>query len=315
MPNDEDGSSFHQLGIDWDSSQMMVLKAVMAAAGGPSKFVTYKEVAAQLEKLENKKFTKAYIYRSLSDLENEKFIVVDTIQHPRRFAISEAGTVKALETKREEMLSKSKTKRQEVTTKQDLLTTTNPEEIAMALYNQLVGLNRIEGSVVIEGIESVRSTIIREFGESAKAGDVIRVMAPASILHKGLEKSGMAEMSLMTRAVDGVKIIGLLMPAEGKLSFTKELISKYIKHIAGTFAKLASTGNISIRIAKENYRTYRMVSLNSDKMLLYLTHAAESDTAALIQRKDNPGLVDDAVKTFDTIYDEAINMQSLSRSQ
>jgi hypothetical protein len=63
-----------------------------------------------------------------------------------------------------------------------------------------------------------------------------------------------------------------------------------------------------------------MVSLNSDKMLLYLTHAAESDMAALIQRKDNPGLIDDAVKTFDTIYDEAGDVmvmvkQSLSENR
>jgi len=95
------------------------------------------------------------------------------------------------------------------------------------------------------------------------------------------------------------------MPLEGKQSLTTDLILNYIQHIGDAFTKLASTGNISFRIAKKNYQTYRMVSLNSDKMLLYLTHAAESDMAALIQRKDNPGLIDDAVKTFDTIYDEA----------
>ena len=178
-----------------------------------------------------------------------------------------------------------------------------------------MGLESAQGSIIIEGIENVRSTIIREFGETAKAGDEIRVMAPASILHKGLEKSGMAEMSLMAKAMDGVKIFGLLMPAEGKISFTTELISNYIKHIADTYAKLASTGNISLRIAKKNYQTYRMVSLNSDKMLLYLTHAAESDMAALIQRKDNPGLIDDAVKTFHAIYDEAIDSKVLTTGQ
>ncbi len=310
MSKDEARGNLQQLGLDVDSSQMMVLKGLMAA-GGLAKSVPYKEIAVHLEKLEKKKYTKAYIYRRLSNLENEGFIVVDTIKHPREFLISEAGIVKALEKKRKSMLSETQTKRKEVLTKQNLLTTTNPEEAAMILYNQLAGLNSIEGSVVIEGIESVRSTIIREFGEAAKPGDESRVIAPASVLDRGLGKSGMAEMSLMARAMDGVKIIGLLMPVEGKQSFTTELILSYIQNVGEAFVNLASTGNISLRIAKENSKTYRMVSLNSEKMLLYLTHAAESDMAALIQRKDNSGLIDDAVRTFDTIFDEAIDVMEI----
>jgi len=320
MSQDDARRNLQQLGVDVDSSQMMVLKGLMAAAGGPSKFVTYKEIAAHLGKLEKKKYTKAYIYRRLTDLEKEGFIVVDTIQHPKQFSISEAGIVKSLMKKRKMRLSEIETKRQNVTTKQKILTTTNPEEVAMTLHNQLVGLDTIEGSVVIEGVESVRSTIIREFGEVSKPGDEIRIIAPASVIDGGLRKSGLAEMSLMARANDGVKIICVLMPVEGKQSATTDLILNYIQHIGDAFNKLASTGNISFRIAKKNYQTYRMVSLNSDKMLLYLTHAAESDMAALIQRKDNPGLIDDAVKTFDIIFNEAIDVmvtvnQALSENQ
>jgi len=320
MSQDDARRNLQQLGVDVDSSQMMVLKGLMAAAGGPSKFVTYKEIAAHLGKLEKKKYTKAYIYRRLTDLEKEGFIVVDTIQHPKQFSISEAGIVKSLMKKRKMRVSEIETKRQNVTTKQKMLTTINPENVALTLYNELVGLNTIEGSVVIEGVESVRSTIIREFGEVSKPGDEIRIIAPASVIDGGLRKSGLAEMSLMARANDGVKIICVLMPVEGKQSATTDLILNYIQHIGDAFNKLASTGNISFRIAKKNYQTYRMVSLNSDKMLLYLTHAAESDMAALIQRKDNPGLIDDAVKTFDTIFNEAIDVmvtvnQALSENQ
>lgn len=311
MSRDEDRSGFLYLGVNIDSSQMMVLRGLMAAAGGLSKFVTYKEIAENIEKLEEKKYTKAYIYRRLTDLENEGFIVVDTIRHPKQFAISEAGIVKELEIKRKKMLSETQTKRQEVITKQNLFATTNPEEVAMTLYNQLVGLDSIEGSMVIEGIESVRTTLIREFGEAAKPGDEIRVIAPASVLEGRYGKAGMTEMSLMARAMDGVKIIGLLMPVEGKQSITTELISNYIQNVGDAFVRLSSTGNILLKVAKENYKTYRMVSLNSDKMLLYLTHAVESDKAALIQRKDNPGLIDDAVKTFDTIFNEAIDIMDI----
>jgi hypothetical protein len=310
-----DSSDFSRLGIDVDSSQMMVMKAVMVAAEGPSKFVTYKDIDESLQKLEKKKYSKAYVYRHLADMKDEGYLVVDPVQTPRRYAISESGIVKSFEKKQKKAISECIAKKQEFAAKLNLLKSVSSESIAFVLYNQLMGLASTEGSIIIEGIENVRSTVIREFGESAKSGDTIRVMAPASILHKGLEKSGMAEMSLITRAVDGVKIVGLLMPVEGNIAFTKELISNYVKHIADTFAKFSATGNISFKIATKNYQTYRMVSLNSDKMLLYLTHAAESDVAALIQRKDNPGLIDDAVKTFDKINDEAVDTSMFPENQ
>ncbi|MHA1136789.1 MAG: hypothetical protein ACTSSE_09895 [Candidatus Thorarchaeota archaeon] len=316
MSKGEVQSNFDQLGIDIYSSPMMILKAVMAASGGPAKFVTYKEIVESLKKMRKKKpYTKAYIYRHLSNLEKEGYLVIDAVQKPRKYAISESGILGSFEKKKERALSELQGKRQEVTTRLNMLKSVNSESFAFVVFNQLMGLESVQGSIIIEGIENVRSTIIREFGEAAKTGDMIRVMAPGSILDKGLKKSGMAEMSLMARAVDGVKIFGLLMPAEGKLEFTTKLIANYVKDIADTFARLAATGNIGLKIAKKNYQTYRMVSLNSEKMLLYLTHVAESDMAALIQRKDNPGLIDDAVKTFDTIYEEGIDPSMLTASQ
>jgi len=122
----------------------------------------------------------------------------------------------------------------------------------------------------------------------------------------------MAEMSLMVKAAEGVKVIGLLMP-DSEQSVATELVVNYIQNIGETFTKYATTGNILMRIAKENIKTYRMVSLNREKMLLYLTHAAKSDMAALIYRKDNPGLIDDAVDTFDRIFEEGIDVVDLIR--
>jgi hypothetical protein len=43
-------------------------------------------------------------------------------------------------------------------------------------------------------------------------------------------------------------------------------------------------------------------------MLLYLTHAKESDMAALVHRKDNPGLIDDAIRTFDELWETGIDV-------
>ena len=77
MSAGQDKGDFHILGIDLDSSQMMVLKAVMAAAGGPLILVTYKEIDVHLQKLQKKKYSKAYIYRQLAELEKEGYIVTE----------------------------------------------------------------------------------------------------------------------------------------------------------------------------------------------------------------------------------------------
>jgi DNA-binding PadR family transcriptional regulator len=307
MPYSNELADFDRLGIDLNSSQMIVLKALMGAAGGTSKAVSYKEIANYLENMQKKKYSKAYIYRQLTELEKEGYVTAhQEIGQVRNYQISEAEIRKMLKEKREEALSALEEKKDEYSKRRKLLQSVNPENVAFSVFNQLMGLEPVKGSLIIEGQENVRSTIIREFGETAKPGDILRIIAPASLLTPGgLKQVGAAELSLIRRAVDGVKIVGLLMPAEGKITFTKELIDRYVSTIADTFTKLFSTGNISFRIAKKNYKTYRMVSLNSDKMLLYLTHAAESDMAALVQYKDNPGLIDDAIKTFDTIFEEA----------
>ena len=283
----------------------------MAAAGGPSKFVTYKEITEHLQKLEKKKFTKAYIYRQLSNLSDEGYLTIDSVQFPRRYAISESGIVNSLEEKREVALSELQTKRQEITSKLNLLKTVSLDSIAFVLYNQLLGLESVTGSIIIEGIDNVRSTVVREFGKSAKPGDKIRVLAPASIVGPGgLTEAGMAEMSLMTRASDGIRIIGLMIPQQ-EISKTAMLFAQFMQNVGSEFMSLASSGNILIKVAKKKVKTYRMVSLNREKMLLYLTHAADSDMAALIHRKDNPGLIDDAVDTFDRILEEGIDVIDL----
>ena len=301
MAGRADSINFSLLGIDVNASQMTILKAVMAAAGGPSIFVTYKEIAKHLD------HTKAYIYRHLSNLNEEGYLVIDPVQTPRKYAISEAGIINSLKKKQEESLAKLQTRKIETSTKLNLLKNVNSESIAFVIYNQLMGLESSGESIIIEGIENVRSSIIREFGKPSKAGDEIRVIASASLLDGGLDQPGMTEMSLMGRAVDGVKIIGLLMP-QGEVSFSTELIANFMENIGEAFMSLSSTGNITIRLAKENIKTYRMVCLNREKMLLYLTHAAESDMAALVHRKDNPGLIDDAVDTFDKIHAEGIDI-------
>ncbi|MFW9788401.1 MAG: hypothetical protein ACFFE2_11615 [Candidatus Thorarchaeota archaeon] len=300
-------NNLEKIGIDMDSSEMQVFRAVLFAAGGTDKYVNYTEIAASFESLANKKFTKAYIYRRLRDLEESGLIVIDDIHSPRTYAVVESSVANALEVKRKERLSESLERRQELTTMMNRLRFVKSQDLALMLHKQLAGVSSIEESGIIEGVENVRSTIIREFADGAQPGDVVRVLGHTSTLAEGLGPGGVTELRLIQAGFRGVKVLGLLTPhTQDKLDL--EIMARHLMPMAKAFEQAAQTGNIGLRISPEPVNTYRIVSLNEDKMLLYLTHAKESDVAALIHRKDNPGLLDDALKTFDELWETSVDI-------
>jgi DNA-binding PadR family transcriptional regulator len=300
-------SNLEKLGLDIASSEMQVFRAVLMAAGGTGKPAAYGEIAHRIESVAKKKFTKAYIYRRLKDLEENDFIKTDTIHTPRTYTIAESNLARALETKRSIKLSENLTKRQELTTKINRLKAVKSQELAITLHNQLVGIPSIDKSFVIEGIENVRSTIIREFAEGAKKGDIVRIIGHISTLAEGMGPGGVTELKLMQSGFRGVRVHGLLTPHVQE-DLDLNLMASHLTPMIDVFEQATKTGNIQLRLSREPVNTYRMLTLNEDKMLLYLTHAKESDAAAMIQRKDNPGLIDDALRKFDELWKTGIDV-------
>jgi hypothetical protein len=300
-------TNLEKLGIDMGSSEMQVFRAVLMAAGGVEKPVNYHEIATSLESIANRKYTKAYIYRRLNSLEEDGFLIADTIHSPRTYSISESNVTKALDSRRKEMLAGNLTKRQDLTTRIHRLKSIKSQDLALILHKQLAGVSGIDDSLLIEGVENVRSTIIREFADGANEGDVVRVLGHASTLAEGLGPGGVTELRVMQAGFRGVKVLGLLTSA-GSETFDVDLMVKHLVPLADVFEKAASTGNIQLRLSREPINTYRIVSLNENKMLLYLTHAKESDVAALVHRKDNPGLLDDAFRTFEKIWENSVDI-------
>ncbi len=307
-------SKLERLGIDMSSSQMQVFRAVLKAAGGLDRPVKYGEIAESLESLSGKK-SRAYIYRRLNDLVESKLIsTVDAIKTPRSYIVRESGIAEALETKKNEMMSETSNEQQSLTVKIDYLKSFSGQELAIMLHNQLAGNSSLGKSGVIEGVENVRSTIIREFADGAKKGDVVRILGHASTLAEGLGPGGVTELKIIQSGFRGVKVLGLLTPV-GDSEQDLKLMANHLTPMVDTFEQVSKTGNIQLRLSREPVNTYRIVSLNEDKMLLYLTHAKESDMAALVHREDNPGLIYDALRTFDELWKKGIDMLELVKDR
>lgn len=301
-----------KLGFDMNSGQMQVFRAVLKAAGGLDRPVKYDEISKCLELITGKQpFTRAYIYRRLNDLLDSKLIsIVDAISTPRTYVVKKSGITEALVASKQDRITNTNTEKQHLTSKLNQLKSVSGSELALVLHKQLVGSSSIGKSGVIEGVENVRSTIIREFADGAKAGDVVRILGHASTMAEGLGPGGVTELRIIQSGIRGVKVRGLLTPV-GNAELDLNLMTSHLTPMIDAFEQATKSGNIQLKLSREPMNTYRIVSLNEDKMLLYLTHAKESDMAALVHREDNPGLINDAIRTFDELWETGIDVLEL----
>jgi hypothetical protein len=259
-----------------------------------------------LERISDRSLTKAYVYRCLNALEKDGLIQVVPLR-PKKFAISEGSLAKALREMAQGRVKSLTFQMKHLRDDLEVINTMNVDESAIVLANELVGVASVGSSIMIEGIQNVRAAVVREFAECARKGDTVRVLAYVSTMAEGLGPGGLAEASLMQTTLKGTKVVGLLIPYTADEEDFR-LMTRHMSTLEGTAGPALRSGNIGIRISSEVVKTYRMVSLNDEKMLLYLTHAKDSDIAALVQRKDNPGLIDDAIRTFDMLWEKGVDI-------
>ena len=290
------------IGLDTGSNEFLVFEAIMQATDGGRTHTVYSDLRSHVDELSNDSFTKAYIYRCLKSLEMEGLVQVDAVHHPKRFSVNQGELAKTIERMSSDRLTTLEMDRDRIRQDLEHLNNTNISETAIMLANELGGTRIADSSIMIEGIQNVRQTLIREIADCAKPGDTVRVLAFLSTLAEGLGPSGITEVTLMQVVFKGVKVLGLLIP-QSKDSLDLSLMANHVSTVSSDFIRGLATGNLGLRLGSEPVKTYRMVSLNDEKMLLYLTHAMSSDVAALVYRKDNPGLIDDAIRTFDSLWD------------
>jgi Fe2+ or Zn2+ uptake regulation protein len=298
--------SFGKLGVDMTSRDMQVLKALAEVASRNPEGVTYADLSSHLTE-KGIKLSKVWIYKCLSRLEEDGFVITERISNPRQYLTSQRIIANALEQKRKAKVDGLKSDREKATADLESVKGTSVEDLTMMAYDTIVGSVPIDTSTVIEGVENVRSTLIREFFQKAKPGDVIRLLAPIQAIDRDNETSGVTELELLKKAAEGIRLLSILVPTEDE-SRDPKVISKYIGGLGEILREVMLTGNLEVRSPKTPLKTYRMVALNTNVMLLYLTHSPASDMAALVRREDNPGLVDDALNTFDKIWDVGVDI-------
>ncbi|MHA1934172.1 MAG: hypothetical protein ACW97A_02725 [Candidatus Thorarchaeota archaeon] len=300
-----------QIGINISSRDFRVLKAIIQAQEPDKESTTVDDIHAQIEK----KVSKAWIYKCLDNLESQGFIYADRVRRPRVYLASSENVMLGLEGARQNALKKLQQEQQQIQQHEDILKQSNLHDMTVYVLELLTGKRPRGLSRVIEGIENVRRTIVEEMCSNPESGDLIRITDMSELLSISSKSAGFVEKELLNAVTQGLKIKALITmnlksPEEGQA-----VLAGFLKGVGGLLANAIASGNLEVRARPTKDLTYRMISRNYDKMLLFLTNAPAPDTGALLYREARNPLIDDAIKTFDTLWEESQDIiQMLSQS-
>ncbi|MFQ5833075.1 MAG: hypothetical protein ACE5H4_10260 [Candidatus Thorarchaeota archaeon] len=299
------------IGLDLSAKEMRILRAVLSAAGGLSRSVSAKEVWKHVIGLDGKNVSEAWVYRKLSELVENEFVVVDRIERPIRYMVTNDSIISALEQCKNAKLSELATAREKVMEEVGFLRSIDVKKLSKEMRNTLTGnvLSRTSG--VVEGIDYVRGIIHGEILDVAGPGDVIRTLNPLVVLERGPPQSSATDRRLLETTFRGVtlKALNILMAQPEGAGLA--LLTRFISNLSETFHEAIRTERLELRALPPGTRSYRMLSLNDEIMMLYLTDVAAADTAALVYKKDNPKLIEDAIKTFERLWEQAHDISAV----
>lgn len=295
---------FEILGVDPGSVEVQVLQAILEIREKDGRTATINDIKEKLGKKRGKTPSKAWVYKILKTLNEAGLIVIETMPPPSRYMTSRYTITGALEKKLDTKQNEMTQSVEGLQGKIKFLKSFNPHQLALHLVKILSKTKYSKEQRIVEGLDNVRLTIIREICEPAKKGDTIRITQDISTVPMLQESPLSVERELMTAALRGVKVRALMSGASMK--DLAPMVS-YFDGIQEYFVKVIATGNIELRLRSSSNPTYRMVSLNDDLMILILTSYAHPDQVALVTRSYSPDLIDDAISKFDGEWNEGID--------
>ncbi len=301
----------HSIGLDLSSKDMRILHAVLSAAGGLSRSVSAKEIWSQVVALDGKDVSKAWVYRKLSELVQNQFVVVDRIERPMKYIVTRDSITTALERCKDVRLEELARARKKVVEEVGFLKSIDVKALSQEFRSTLIGNIVSRTSGVVEGIDNVRSVINGEILDVAGPGDIIRTLNPLIVLKEGPSQSSATDRRLLETTLRGarVKALNILMAQSDHAGLG--LLKNFISNLSEVFHEAIRTRKLELRALPPGTRSYRMLSLNDKVMMLYLTDVAAADTAALIYKRENPTLIEDAINTFERLWEEAHDISNV----
>ena len=296
-----------RIGVHLSAPEIRVLGAMLKAVNETQDEITFQRIYANITSEKAKAPSKAWVYKCISNLESNQFITVNRLGRPQHYAATIETIMAGLANSRSKQKSILEDERKELSEDMESLEGTDMQDVASVIIGIMTGRKPKLTSGHIEGRDNVRLAMIRELCGNTSPGDVLRLTEGANLLDLSPASSGPVEKALLEAVQDGLTIKALLtsqMPqGQGPAS-----LASFLSKTSSLVVQGILDGRLQLRATSQPTSTYRMLCLNEEKMILFMSKAPYPDSAALIYRDDNPIMVDDAITTFDRLWESAIDI-------
>ncbi|NHJ13679.1 MAG: hypothetical protein EAX95_08380 [Candidatus Thorarchaeota archaeon] len=316
MKIQETVKNLRRLGIEISDFEIDLLGCLYDVAGGFSRWVTAKQIWQQVTSraVKSKKLSKTWFYKGLNELSEDGFVLIDRIARPVKYMITKDSLAQGVERKKGKRELELRERKKLLSEKEELLRTTDSNQLATEVMNFLKGERLGAKSEVIEGLDNIRAVIDQEIIGRAGTGDEIWTVNPIFILESGLLSSP-TDRKIIEATFRGVKVKGLMILTGEGNSADLTRLGGYMKNVVELFTKSTQLGNLEVRVLPPGIRTYRILGVNKDRIMLYLTDVAQADIAAFIRYEDNPSFIEDAIISFEKLWAQAQDFLGLIMEQ
>ena len=299
-----------RIGVHLSTPEIQVLGAMLRAGTETQEEITFQQVYANITRERSKAPSKAWVYKCISNLESNQFITVNRLGKPRFYTATIETIMAGLANSRSKQLGILGNERKELSENLKSLEETDMQDVASVIIGIMIGRKPKSTSGHIEGRDNVRLAMIRELCGNTNPGDVLRLTEGVNLMDLSPSTSGPVEKALLEAVQDGLTIKALLtsqMPqGQGPAA-----LASFLSKTSSLVLQGIVDGRLQLRTVPQPTSTYRMLCLNKEKMILFMSKAPFPDSAALIYRDDNPTMVDDAVATFDRLWESAIDISAI----
>lgn len=300
--------TLESIGIRMSATKMRVLQSVLRAEVR-SEHPTFDKICGAIKETRGGMPRRAWIYRCLDELEDEGFISIDKLQRPRVYVASRMTVLYGLRRAREDRIAALQDDLRSVAKKIQLLEDTSSEALSAYVYEAATGSGIHRDVEVVRGVDNVRRLIRTEFLDKSSTGDTMRLTHRLDNLVGVKDTMSPIDIEILSVILKGVDMHVLLIPSA--MASDMSSVSKNVLGHEAQMIEAVKSGHLVFKLYSRDIQTYRLLALNNEKLMMILTHAYRPDTVVLFKRDEYPVLVDNAIQTFDRLYNESIDALQL----
>ncbi|MGV9169526.1 MAG: hypothetical protein ACOC38_06235 [Promethearchaeia archaeon] len=298
--------------LDMESRKMKILKAVLKSVEGESATSNFDTIFEIVNDGRDDNLSKAWIYKCLGELEEDKFVVVDRISTPNKYMATKETIAKALETIKSRRIAKVQKDLDDNRRARRAVQNASSSNLARELAGKSKQPSR-QYSQLIQGNENIRNALVRQICNAAGEDSIIRISNSSNSLGGDLDERGPVEVRMLEQAVQGVEFRVLLFREQQEINEAKS-ISSFMHDALPLLGKAVSSGQLKFRVIEQISDTYRAVIRDDELMILYFTDTYKANTAFLVTKQDNELLIQETANTFDQYWEQAADMTAMMKS-